>query len=211
MNYRQIWEKANGSIPYDDEGRPYEIHHIDGNRSNNNLDNLMCISIIDHLKIHQEQGDIGACIAIRMRLEQDLSTLSVLASEWSKESNRKRLLNGTHNFTTEEHRANNKRIQKDLISRGQHHFCKGQDVRGKQSYVKKFDLWVSCSDTDFITLLKNYKWLIVRKLRDGRQQTKLNSMIVQAINTRYGNDVDQKNLLIKQLEDFHNVNETYRW
>lgn len=56
--YRKIWEDAYGPIPKDDQGRSYEIHHIDGNRNNNELSNLMCVSIEDHIKIHTNQGDL---------------------------------------------------------------------------------------------------------------------------------------------------------
>lgn len=67
-NYRKIWESVNGSIPKDDEGRSYEIHHIDGNRENNDLSNLMCISIKEHYDIHYTQGDYGACVMIAKRM-----------------------------------------------------------------------------------------------------------------------------------------------
>lgn len=52
MNYRKIWEKENGPIPKDENGRSYDIHHIDGNRKNNSIENLMCVSIQDHYEIH---------------------------------------------------------------------------------------------------------------------------------------------------------------
>lgn len=55
MNYRQIWEKTYGPIPTDDTGRKYEIHHIDGNKKNNSIENLKCISIEEHYKIHLNQ------------------------------------------------------------------------------------------------------------------------------------------------------------
>jgi hypothetical protein len=67
-NYRAIWIKANGPIPKDKEGRPYEIHHIDGDRSNNDLANLMCISIQEHFDIHYSQGDWVACNLIQDRM-----------------------------------------------------------------------------------------------------------------------------------------------
>jgi hypothetical protein len=66
--YRKIWESANGQIPKDKNGRSYEIHHIDGNRSNNKLSNLMCVSIEDHIKIHMNQGELGAVQLITKRL-----------------------------------------------------------------------------------------------------------------------------------------------
>lgn len=42
-----VWERANGERP-----KGYHIHHIDGNKSNYSLDNLICISPSDHQKIH---------------------------------------------------------------------------------------------------------------------------------------------------------------
>jgi predicted transposase YbfD/YdcC len=69
MNYRKLWEKHYGTIPKDDKGRSYEIHHIDGNRKNNSLSNLRCISIEEHYSIHKEQQDEIACHAIRLRMK----------------------------------------------------------------------------------------------------------------------------------------------
>lgn len=68
MNYRKIWESVNGLIPRDEFGFSYEIHHIDGNRKNNSIDNLLCISIRDHLQIHLDQEDWGAAALISRRL-----------------------------------------------------------------------------------------------------------------------------------------------
>jgi len=42
-----IWERANGERPLG-----YHIHHIDGNKSNYELSNLICLSPSDHQKIH---------------------------------------------------------------------------------------------------------------------------------------------------------------
>lgn len=67
MKYRKIWEKANGKIPVDEKGRSYEIHHIDGNRNNNSLENLQCLSIEEHYKIHLEKGDYAAANLIAER------------------------------------------------------------------------------------------------------------------------------------------------
>lgn len=69
MNYRKIWEEAYGPIPKDKEGRSYEIHHIDGNRENNSLKNLICLSVQEHYKLHFKQGDEAACHAIRLRMK----------------------------------------------------------------------------------------------------------------------------------------------
>jgi hypothetical protein len=67
-NYRRIWTIANGPIPVDAEGRPHDIHHIDGNFTNNSLENLQCVSLQEHYNIHYAQGDYWACQAISIRL-----------------------------------------------------------------------------------------------------------------------------------------------
>ncbi len=66
-DYRRIWIKANGPIPRDSEGRSYEIHHINGNHSDNRLENLQLVSIEEHYAIHKAQGDWYACIKIAQR------------------------------------------------------------------------------------------------------------------------------------------------
>ena len=44
--YRKIYENHYGTIPKDENGRSYEIHHIDVNHSNNDLHNLKLVSIM---------------------------------------------------------------------------------------------------------------------------------------------------------------------
>lgn len=94
MNYRKIWIQANGPIPKDEEGRSYEIHHKDGNRKNNNIENLVCISIQEHYNIHYRQGDYAAAFRIAQRMGIDSETKSDLMSK----SNSKRLQEGNHPF-----------------------------------------------------------------------------------------------------------------
>lgn len=69
VNYRKLYESVFGKIPKDDLGRSYEIHHIDGNRNNNSIENLICVSIEEHYAIHLSQGDYNSAnlIAERMR------------------------------------------------------------------------------------------------------------------------------------------------
>lgn len=73
MSHRKIWKTYYGKIPKDKDGRSYEIHHKDGNRKNNSIDNLMCVTIKEHYDIHISQGDWGAAtlIAKRMNLPSD--------------------------------------------------------------------------------------------------------------------------------------------
>jgi hypothetical protein len=83
-DYRKIWESHYGPIPKDENDRSYEIHHIDGNHTNNDIENLMCINIDEHYRIHYEQGDYGACHLIAKRMTNDPKELSRVISELNK-------------------------------------------------------------------------------------------------------------------------------
>jgi len=83
MNYRKLWEQNYGPIPKDETGRTYDIHHIDGNRKNNSLDNLICLSIEDHYKIHLKQfeetkseKEFRSLVFLSKRIKKDVSTLT---------------------------------------------------------------------------------------------------------------------------------------
>ena len=43
-----VWEKYFGKVP---EG--YQIHHIDGNKENNNIENLQLVTPMEHKRIHE--------------------------------------------------------------------------------------------------------------------------------------------------------------
>lgn len=68
MNYRKIWTEINGEIPKDENGYSYEIHHIDGNRKNNDITNLKLVTIREHLDIHLKQEDWFAAALIAKRI-----------------------------------------------------------------------------------------------------------------------------------------------
>jgi hypothetical protein len=210
MNYRKIWEEHNGTIPKDENGISFEIHHIDGNRDNNDIANLACISIVDHFNIHYSQSDYLACLLIAKRINDyangvyDKELLSSIATR----INKIRLENGTHNFIQPNHINNNKVVQKKLFKEGKHHFCVGQDERGKLSFLKKQKSWTESSEDEFFNTIKNYKFYVEKKLRSGVVENVLNGIIMQAINCRYKN-VDDKNKFFRKLVEYHNVNETY--
>lgn len=47
--YRKLWEKLNGKkIPLS-----YHIHHIDNDKTNNSIENLLCVSPEEHFEIHK--------------------------------------------------------------------------------------------------------------------------------------------------------------
>jgi hypothetical protein len=91
MHYRKIWETANNKKIPDD----YEIHHIDGNRNNNEPKNLKCVSIQEHLEIHKKQKDWGAVAAILMRLN---NIDPILHSQFASKHQLNLLKAGRHNF-----------------------------------------------------------------------------------------------------------------
>lgn len=80
MNYRKLWEHYHGPIPKDEYGRTYDIHHIDGNRKNNSLDNLVCISIEDHYKIHLKQFE-------DTKSEKEFASLVFLSKRMNRSTN----------------------------------------------------------------------------------------------------------------------------
>ena len=70
MNYRKVWEKHNKAclLP------GIEIHHVDGNRDNNDINNLIPVTMQEHYEIHLRQGDILAAAFIAERVNVDLDT-----------------------------------------------------------------------------------------------------------------------------------------
>ena len=94
VDYRRIYEQHYGPIPKDENGRTYEIHHIDGNRNNNNLNNLKAVSIKEHYDIHYAQGDWGACLLITRAMKISPEEKSRLAQL----ENQKRINEGRHIF-----------------------------------------------------------------------------------------------------------------
>jgi len=48
--HKYIWRYYNGSIP-----KGCQIHHDNLNRLDNRIDNLICVTIQEHLKIHKKR------------------------------------------------------------------------------------------------------------------------------------------------------------
>lgn len=94
VNYRKIYEQYYGSIPQDEQGRSYHIHHRDGDRSNNNPSNLQAVSIEEHYQIHYQQGDWAACLKLAPLLKCTKDELSELA----RRAALTQINDGTHNF-----------------------------------------------------------------------------------------------------------------
>lgn len=120
--YRKIYEQHFGPIPKDEDGRSYEIHHIDGNSSNNDIINLKCVTIQEHFNIHLEQGDWAACLLIVQRLNVPQHAISNIA----RKAALKRVANGNHNLTR---RSDGTSHSTDRVRQGTHHFLGGEIQR----------------------------------------------------------------------------------
>lgn len=101
--YRKIYKNHYGLIPKDQNGRTYDIHHIDGNHSNNDPTNLTAVTIQEHYDIHYAQKDWAACYILAHRMKLCPTTVSALASKRNISKANQGLLpmqiaskNGTH-------------------------------------------------------------------------------------------------------------------
>jgi len=119
-NYRKIYEQHHGIIPTDKDNRMYEIHHIDGDHSNNEPSNLTAITIQEHYDIHYAQNDWFACYRISKRMKLSSTEISELA----RKSNLKRVENKTHHLLS---RPDGSSISKDKVASGTHHLLKRVD------------------------------------------------------------------------------------
>lgn len=116
--YRHIYEQHYGPIPKDKDGRTYDIHHLDGNRDNNDPLNLVALSIQEHYEVHYKQGDYDAAQAVAIRMQQS----SKLISELATKANLKKVKEGTHHFLASDWQRN---IQLKRVEKGTHHFLDG--------------------------------------------------------------------------------------
>jgi hypothetical protein len=123
-DYRKIYEEHFGPIPKDSLGRSYDIHHIDGDSNNNDISNLVAVSIEEHYKIHKDQEDWGAAWAVAKRLnvspeEKSLITRNMNLTRakngmhWSQVASK----NGTHHFQNPEYQ---KKLAQITLSKGTH-------------------------------------------------------------------------------------------
>lgn len=91
--YVKIWQDYHGKkLPSN-----MEIHHIDGNRQNNQPENLLAVTIDEHLNIHKKQNDYGAVQAILMRLQRT-NEQNELIRECASKHQKLLIQKGEHNF-----------------------------------------------------------------------------------------------------------------
>ena len=91
--YRKIYEQHYGPIPIDEDGRTYEIHHIDGDHTNNDPSNLKAVTLQEHYRIHEQQGDWAACY---LMMTQRMDKTPEEISEMNRLAQLKKVEDGTH-------------------------------------------------------------------------------------------------------------------
>lgn len=89
--HTKIYRQHHGSIPREENGRLYEIHHIDGDPTNNDINNLVAVTLQEHYDIHYANGDWAACLIMSERMKISPEEKSNLA--------RKNILNQIENGT----------------------------------------------------------------------------------------------------------------
>ena len=121
--YRKIYENHIGYIPKDTDGRSYDIHHIDGNHSNNDPSNLKAVTITEHYQIHFDQEDYGACWLLGRKIKMSKEEISDLATR----NNNKMIIEGKHPLMK---RRDGTSMTSDRVSAGTHSFI-GGDIQRK--------------------------------------------------------------------------------
>lgn len=125
--YRRIYEQHHGTIPVDETGRTYDIHHIDGNHANNDVNNLVALPIKEHYNVHYKQGDYAACLLLAGQIAISPQEKSYLCSL----SNTKRIEQGIHHFLDKE-AATERNIKR--VKNGTHQFV---DSSWQSKYSRK--------------------------------------------------------------------------
>ena len=83
--HQYVWEKEHGPIP-----KGYEIHHIDGNTMNNDITNLMMVTIKEHKEIHANNISEERMDYLRKNLDKNARPKAIKwhksekGSEWHK-------------------------------------------------------------------------------------------------------------------------------
>jgi hypothetical protein len=129
QTYRKVYVQHYGQPPKDEFGRIYDIHHLDGDHTNNDPLNLKAIPIQEHYDIHFEKQDWKSCVMIGLRMKlppEEISKLNSLAAQ-------KRVKEGSHHWTTKKHASDVSARVKRLVEEGTYHMLGGEIQRSFQN------------------------------------------------------------------------------
>lgn len=182
--YRKIWESVYGEIPVDEEGRSYEIHHIDGNHLNNDINNLKCVSIKEHYDIHYKQGDYAACHMIAKRMAKTPEELSNIISNLNRKrtGDKNPFYGKTHTEETRQ-KLREKNSGKNNYWYGKKRPDHGEKVsKALKGKSKKPEHIKSMSESRKGNIYKKYKWklkhndneIVIENLKNWCKEKKYN-------------------------------------
>ena len=149
--YRRIYKKHFGKVPKDELGRSYDIHHKDGDHSNNLPENLVAIPIQEHYNIHHQKEDWKACVMIGLRMKlspEEISQLNSLAAN-------KRVQEGTHHWLSKQHSDSVKNRINDAVANGTYHMLGGQIQKEKQDKRVALGTHQWCGSKGNLSMLEN--------------------------------------------------------
>jgi len=124
-NYRKIYENHIGPIPREPDGRTYDIHHIDGDRSNNTPENLVALTIQEHYDLHKKQSDWYAC----WKLAGKMKNTPQEASHMARLAALEQIKNGKNKFAGEAGSLLSREVQRRQIEAGTHCLLSGDIQR----------------------------------------------------------------------------------
>lgn len=137
--YRKIYTDHYGPIPLDENGCPYDVHHIDGNYTNNHPSNLIALSRKEHYEVHYKQGDYFAAWLIAKDINKTKEEMSVLAKAHAK----KLIESGKHNLLK---RADGTSVASDRVKAGTHHLL-GGDIQRRANIKRIEEGTHNCTNT----------------------------------------------------------------
>ncbi len=108
---RRIWIAAFGEIPVDENGKSYDIHHINGDPLDDSLSNLMCLSRKEHHALHTAQGDYAVDSQHHFK-----------SSSWQQDIALKQVANGKHPFQSKE--MHSKRVSMQFATKRHSNFVR---------------------------------------------------------------------------------------
>lgn len=118
--HRAVWVFYNGEIPKD-----CDIHHVDGNRANNNIENLQLLPKKEHHRKHMKEPERVA------QSKKDIEIARMYASKWhgSEEGKKWHSIRGKENWKSRKENTytcsycGKEFTTKHIYGANQNHFC----------------------------------------------------------------------------------------
>lgn len=167
LGYRKIYEEHYGTIPVDVYGNTYHIHHINGDCTDNRIENLIALSAEDHFKLHLEQGDYGAAAMLA-------NELGVNASELRRQAVMKQIAEGRHTSQRPESIAKQKETKRKRFESGDNPY-RTPEIRRKRAIVRAEQNRKLAADGMHPAQSESFKDNMSKRVKHAAEQGKLYS------------------------------------